>query len=222
MPASRPMNYAHLISSNINDGSSVGMTWLPEMPLELFRSIYLGQATPEEFPKGQALLIRKLVKGKVSEVIGMFTGPFVLAPILREFLETHEPGVHRFFPVRILTEKPENGATEHGLHWLLLPPPPVDCLDFEGTVFMDDIRGNTWSRRRDDRKYWGGGLPSQDPDDPCAFHGDKVQGRHVWRYAIGITEDRFNSEYACSMEFWQFYRSHRMLGWGSDKICTVT
>lgn len=220
MPVSRPMNYAHLISVNVSDGSALLETWLPKMPLELFRSIYSGQATPEALPEGQALLIRKLVKGKVPEVIGMSTGPFVLAPILREFLETHEPGVHRFFPVRILTEKPENGTTEHGLHWLLLPPPPVDCLDFEGTVFRYDAQGKPWSRRRDDSRCWGGGVP-WDPDEPCAFHGDKVQGRHVWRYTTGIMRGRYASDYACSMEFWRFYRAHRMLGWASDKICTV-
>lgn len=70
----------------------------------------------------RTLQIRRLVRGRVPDRIGMTTGPFVISPKMREFLDAHEPGVHRYFPIRITTARPQNGTTEHGVHWLLFPP----------------------------------------------------------------------------------------------------
>ena len=104
------------------------------------------------------LLTTRLVRGRVPEVMGMSIGPYVLAPALREFIEAIEPNVHNFYPVSIRTKKPINGVSEHGTHWLLHPPPLVDCLNFDHTVFVDDVEGKKWPRTREDRNYWGGGL----------------------------------------------------------------
>ncbi|MDZ4792017.1 MAG: hypothetical protein SGJ17_12550 [Hyphomicrobiales bacterium] len=87
----------------------------------------------------------------------MSTVSFVVAPVLRNFIEEMEPNVHRFFPVQIRTAKPIDGKQDFGTHWLLYPPPRVDCLDFARTVFISDIQGKQWSRQRYDGNPWAGG-----------------------------------------------------------------
>lgn len=214
------MDHAHLLSFGDKKVSLVlGLAWDPPMDGALDARLATGNATDEEFasiPPDQAVTMFDLVKGRVPEVIGMASGPFILAPVLRDYLETHEPGVHQFLPVRIRTGKPVNGTTEHGTHWLLRAPPRVDCLIFEETYFKNDFQGQTWSRKRDDSNPWGGGV-FYNFDTPCTLEGRKLVGRHVWRIATG---SRY-SDYCCSSEFWQFYRANKMLGWKSEKRCVV-
>jgi hypothetical protein len=69
-----------------------------------------GTATEGELSalkESQAVEIWHLVKKRVPDVLGMSLGPFVISPKMREFLDTEEPGVHRYFPIRIQTPRPE-------------------------------------------------------------------------------------------------------------------
>lgn len=172
----------------------------------------------------QALVTTNLVRGRVPEVMGMSTGPFVIAPALRDFLNEYEPGVHRFFPIRIKTTKPVDGTQNQGIHWLLFPPPRIDCLDFERTLFKDDIQGNKWPRQREEANPWGGGLPvnlsgREEPERPVTLTKSLIEGRHLWRVAIG--NDPGYSRYACSQMFWDFYKRNKMIGWTVDQVCRV-
>lgn len=146
---------------NVNDGSSMSMEWAPPMGHRLYARITLGTITDEEWqaiPSEQAMVIPRLAKGRVPEVLGESIGPFVVAPKIREFLETHEPGVHHFLPIQIRTERAVDGRQEHGTHWLLRAPPLIDCLNLQETVMTYDIQGKPWSRAKDERHYWGGGF----------------------------------------------------------------
>jgi hypothetical protein len=150
---------AYIIGVDVNAGIG-SKKWDPPFESRFGARLCAGVATDEELEvhlsTDQALVIPKLVRGRVPEVIGMSTGPFTIAPALRDFLETHEPGVHRFLPIQIRTTKPVDSKQEHGTHWLLYPPPRIDCLDFERTVFKHDIQGNEWPRQRGDANPWGG------------------------------------------------------------------
>jgi len=153
------MDKAYLIGAGVNDGSAMLKRWAPPMDYTLEAGLALGVATDDEWngiPREQAMVISRLAKGRVPEVLGWSTGPFVVAPKIREFLETHEPGVHHFLPIQIRTEREVDGREEHGTHWLLRAPPLVDCLNLQETVMIYDIQGKPWSRAKDDKDYWGG------------------------------------------------------------------
>lgn len=214
------MGHAHLLS--VGDEKidvDLGKDWAPPMDRFLRARLAVGNATGEDFasiPQDQALALFNLVRGRVPEVLGWSGGPFVLAPVLRDYLEAHEPGVHQFAPIRMRTTTPINGTTEYGTHWLLRAPPRVDCLIFEETYFTKDFQGKTWSHERDETNPWGGG-PLLLPDAPCTLDGRELAGRHLWRIATGHDF----SAYCCSAEFWEFYKSNKMLGWTSEKLCKV-
>ncbi len=215
------MKKAHIIQVNVNDGSSMLKEWDPPMDGTFRARLGGGLLTDAELaavPKDQALKIQWLVKGRVPEVLGMSTGPFTLAPALKDFLEAMEPGVHRFLPIEIRTFEPVDGKLSHGLHWLLLPPPLVDCVNIDETMFKYDYRGVEWVRTKDDSDHWGGGIVSIDePQFPCTFYRSEIEGRTLWRFKTGAD----SSDYACSDEFWKFFNQNKMLGWIADKTCIV-
>lgn len=220
---------AFIIGVDVNAGIG-GKEWDPPFESRFRAGLAAGVVTDEELETNlladQSLVTSKLVRGRVPEVLGMSTGPFTIAPVLRDFLETHEPGVHRFFPIQIRTTKPIDGKQEHGTHWLLYPPPRIDCLDFERTIFKDDIQGNEWSRQREDACPWGGGLPvnfvngREDPDKPVTLFKSLVKERHLWRTAIGNWPGY--SRYSCSQTFWDFYKRNKMIGWTIDQVCRLS
>ncbi len=133
--------------------------WEPPIEKALRARLSLGTATNEEIssvPETQSMLIGRLIDGRVPEILGNSTGPFILAPAIKEFLDENEPGVHRFLPIEIRTEKPVDGKLRHGTHWLLLAPPKIDCLNLEKTVMTYDIQDKPWVREKSDPDYWGG------------------------------------------------------------------
>jgi hypothetical protein len=211
------MGKAHILMVG---GPSVGqMTWIPPVDDLLRARIVAGEPTDADFqkiPNDQVLSIGHLVSGRVPDVIGMSTGPFVLSPALKAFLETNEPDVHRFLPIQIHTRELFEGKPEHGKHWMLVPPPIVDCLNIEKTVMTYDIQNKKWDRKKDESNLWGGGVPFGD-DLPCFFDRLPVEGRHLWR----ILEGSRSRAYACSAEFWKFFRSQKMIGWINNKTCNV-
>ncbi len=72
------------------------------------------------------------------------------------------------------------------------------------------------ARTKDDSWVWGGGIPYGD-DLSCTLDGGPIEGRHLWRVAEGAKSAR----YACSPEFWNFFKSSKMLGWEIYKTCAV-
>ncbi len=119
------MGKAYWIVRDVNDGSGA-IEWEPRLDDAVWARFDYTNSTASElktFEAGLTLLTTRLVRGRVPEVMGMSIGPYVLAPALREFIEAIEPNVHNFYPVSIRTKKPINGASEHGTHWLLHPPP---------------------------------------------------------------------------------------------------
>lgn len=216
------MDKAYLLSININDGSSQAKRWEPPEPISSIESgLARGEQTAEQLdaiPGNQALVIERLVKGRVPDVLGWSTGPFVVSSAIREFLELHEPNVHHFLPIEVHTQKPVGGKVAQGAHWLLLAPPVVDCLDLANTVMAYDVQGQAWSREKDNAPLWGGGIPRTE-DDRCMLYGASIDGRHLWRVQDGA--DKGRARYACSPEFWAFFKASKMLGWKTDKACAV-
>jgi|GEM_PF-3128451 len=209
----------HWIEVNVNDGSSMIVEWYPELDDVFEARLSFGLETDEEFtalPKDQKAKIYKLANGRIPEVLGHSTGPYIIAPAIKEFLEVNEPGVHQFAPVLMQTPRTADGSDVPILHWLLRSPPLVDCLVLEGSIFKKDIRGENWERVKDKSKYWGGGL-SRDRDNPCVFDAEQVEGRHLWRFKEGD----FFSSFACSDEFWTFFKQNKFLGWKSEKTCQL-
>jgi hypothetical protein len=220
---------AFIIDVDVNAGIGA-KNWDPPFDGQFDARLASGNVSDEELQLNlhtdQSLVTTRLVRGRVPEVIGMSNGPYVIAPPLRDFLEEHEPSVHRFFPIQIRTTKPVDGTQEHGIHWLLFPPPLIDCLDFKRTVFKDDIRGKDWPReRQNDRNYWGGGLPTnlsgrEDPQEPVTLTKQFIEGRYLWRVATG--NHPIYSKYACSQLFWDFYKTNKMIGWTIDHVCRLS
>jgi hypothetical protein len=219
---------AYIIGVDVNAGIG-DKVWEPPLEDRFKARLAAGVASDEELSLNispdQALVTTMLVRGRVPEVMGMSTGPFVIAPALRDFLEEHEPNVHRFFPIQIRTTKPIDGTQDHGMHWLVFPPPRIDCLDFERTLFKDDIQGKPWPRQRQqERNYWGGGLPTnlsgrEDPERPVTLTRTLIEGRHFWRVALGNRP--IFSNYTCSQMFWDFYKRNNMIGWTVDQVCRL-
>lgn len=220
------MDTAYIIGVDVNAG--IGTThWDPPFS-DVFRArLATGHISEDELKsldEKQSLILSKLVRFRVPEVIGMSTGPFVLAPALRDFIEQIEPGVHRFFPVQIRTAKAIDGKQDYGTHWLLYPPPRIDCLDFERTVFMSDIQGKQWPRRRYDGNPWGEvsldiGTRMSILPQPVTFMRPLVENRHLWRTAKG--SDLGYTYYTCSPTFWKFYTEKRMIGWEVYAYCRI-
>ena len=215
------MENAFLIERNINDGSG-SITWDPPFE-EVFRARLSAGVLSEDqllpLKAGQSVITGTLVNGRVPDVMGLYEGPFVIAPALREFLNRIEPGVHRFFPVNVRTPRPVNGQQNHGTHWLLFPPIRIDCLDFDQTTFLNDIRGKHWPRTRHSGDPWGAGFPSSmtslgDPTRRFSIKASLVAGRHLWRVATGISPAY--SQYACSPDLWEFFAGNKMIGWKID------
>jgi hypothetical protein len=201
--------------------------FVPQLDEVFHARLAAGTASEEELSALtdiQSMQVRRLKR--VPDVFGMLTGPFIISPRMRAFLDEHEPSVHRYFPIRITATPPKDGKTEHGTHWLLFPPPRIDCLNFELTIFVDDAYGKAWSRDRTDTNIYGGGAwgsglreDGTRPPRRCVLDGKDLGGRHLWRVATGNSP--IYSKYTCSPEFWSFYRASKMTGWQIDITCEV-
>jgi hypothetical protein len=121
------MTKAIHIQRDINDGGG-SIAWSPPLD-EVFRAqLSVGVLSVEQTQPlncGQSVIIERLVRGRVPDVLGLSKGPFVLAPALREFLDEKEPGAHRFFPIAVRTLKPVNGKEEHGTHCCYIRQPEL-------------------------------------------------------------------------------------------------
>jgi hypothetical protein len=87
-----------------------GFEFVPALEGVFNARLGAGTATEGELSalkESQAVEIWHLVKKRVPDVLGMSLGPLVISPKMREFLDTEEPGVHRYFPIRIQTPRPE-------------------------------------------------------------------------------------------------------------------
>lgn len=216
------MDKAYMLASKLINWCS-GFEFAPQLN-EVFDARLAAGTTSEAelsvLADTQAVHIRRL-KTQVPDIFGMSTGPFIISPKMRAFLDDHEQGTHRYFPIQIITTTPKDSVTQHGTHWLLFPPPRIDCLNFDFTIFTDDAQDKAWSRDRSDASPWGNGPRSDRSRPPrrCVLDGIDLKGRHLWRVATG--NDPIYSEYVCSPEFWSFYLRSKMMGWETETTCDV-
>jgi hypothetical protein len=150
----------------------------------------------------------------VPEALGMSTGPFVVSPSLRAAIDELEPGVHRYLPITVVSDKKIKGATEHGTHFMLVPPPPIDCIILDESVMTADIQGNP---KRKEGDHWGGGIAE---GKRLVLDGSKIGSRHLWRTQTGDFKQIY-SDLTCSEEFWGRYTAAKMRGWRAHTKCIV-
>ena len=144
----------------------------------------------------------------VPEVFGYLRGSKFFTPKMRNYLEHLEPGVHRYFPIRLRSEVPIGGKTEHGEHFLLIKPPLLDCLVIEETKFNKGFGMAGWKQ--------GGGYLSNAPGSICTLKKSVVEGHHLWRTKISDGED----EYTCSDEFWEGVKNEFQI-WEPHTQCVL-
>lgn len=222
------MDKAYMLSPKLSSWCKA-FEFVPRVDEVLQARLAAGTPSEEELsalPETQAIEARQLKR--VPDVFGMSTGPYTISPRMRAFLDEHEPGIHRYFPIKIASTStaPQKGTTVHAMHWLLFPPPRIDCLDFGLTVFEKDAYGKVWSRNRNDTNIYGGGRWGNGPLHDrsrfarrCVLDGRDIRGRHLWRVATGYNP--ISSAYTCSSEFWSFYRASKMTGWEIETTCEV-
>lgn len=149
-----------------------------------------------QLPKNPTLVLYQPFQCEViPAVFGRMVGRKFVTPKMRDYLEQLEPGVHRFFPIQVRSEIMISGKKDHGEHYLLLPPPLIDCLVIETTQFAKGYGIEGWKQGKNEN---GGGGLSGRPNSPCTLQKSLVEGHHLWRTKVG---DRF--EYTCSDEFWE-------------------
>lgn len=188
-------------------------------PIEslLIARLTLGMATEEEIqsiPIGQKVVFKyTLGIGRVPIVFGYLAGLRFLSPFVKNCLEALEPGVHRFLPVNVESRVPINGAYEHGEYYILVPPPLVDCVVIEKTMFAEGYGMEGWVKGLNGSG--GGGFPLGD-GDPCTLRRQSVAGRHLWRTKISKFDYTMVSD-----EFWSAI-CHEPHAWGVQTKCTLT
>ncbi len=220
----KPAKYVHSIVGNVNDGSPV----LVDAILPGYEDIdsekkphsayaFVAQMMFRLIPKeldgftvldapGNELRLRTAPKcGFLPDSVSSLIGPFYVGPVLRSLIEELEPGVHRFVPFRTFSDVPIGGKTDHGEHYtLVVPPPPIACIDVERTDFVRPYNPKLSS------------LPNS-PSRRVAIYRQDVAGRHYW---IARVSDR-SYTYMCSDILRQEYQKRRMRGWDFQKRCDL-
>lgn len=146
--------------------------------------------------------------GKIPDIIAMTTGPHIVCPQFRDWLEELEPGRHEFHPIALHSTRKFKGATDHGTYYLIVRPPVINAIIVEGTVF------------------WGGkvGRAGLQPDGSFALSGAEnaacyinrkaVEGHHFWYLKGG-------GDFMFSAELLRRYRAHKFRGLDMSKKCIL-
>jgi hypothetical protein len=144
-----------ILGASVSDGSSSLIKYEPD--IELLHTLLIQEAPFEEIVRAANGLVLRMVTVPnckyVPEVMGMSTGPFVLSPAIRAIIDEMEPGVHTYLPITVVSDKKIQSATEHGTHFMLVPPPPIDCIILDESVMKADIQGYPKKKEGD---HWGG------------------------------------------------------------------
>ncbi len=151
--------------------------------------------------------------GGTPEVIGWSTGPYIVCPQIRDWLDDLEPGVHNYIPIKVRSEVSIKGKKDHGTYYLILPPPLIDAVVIEKTAYAIPGVG---ARVGQEAYVKGGGYMSSGKDEPCVLRRANVQDRHLWRQPEGR-----GARYMCSADLWRRFREAKFRGWEIDKNCTL-
>lgn len=168
------------------DGTMTPFDYTPDIDPVLIARIVHEAASEEEIasiPPSQTMkLLASFELCRVPVAFGYLTRFMHVSPAIKEYIETLEPGVHRFFPVKVESTVPINGAVDHGIYYILMPPPVVDCVIIEHTRFAKGFGLAGWQNGMGGTR--GGGLP-MDKKGPCVLRRQSVIGRHLWRTKVG-------------------------------------
>jgi hypothetical protein len=126
----------------------------------------------DRIPK--TLLVGRTGSGKVPGILGWSLGPFIVNQRVRDILEELEPGDQTFHPITI---KARDGKKIEGVdeltYYIVLQPPVLDCIDFDGTTWGDHGTGKTAFE-----KYQ---ILSIGRNDTIALRKPIISGHHFWR-----------------------------------------
>ncbi len=213
----RPIKDAYVLRKSQVGGTLKGFHFDPEMPTSLQAGLSLDLLSATEIdalPLRPRLIVRSPFGGttEIPAVFGSLTMLIFLAPRIRNLLEGLEPGVHRFLPIDLHSTVEIAGRTEHGEHYILLPPPLVDCLVIAETDFTKGYGIEVWMRGNGGK---GGGTLSSTEGKRCTLRRSEIEGRHLWRTKVG---ERF--EYTCSDRFWEAVRDEVMI-WAPRTRCIL-
>ena len=200
-------DYVYIMNST---GGSVFKEFLPDhdkSDLVVTRLKRGERLTPEEmadFPLEMGITRPK--SGGVPEIICWSTGPHIVCPQFRDWLEELEPGQVTFHPIR-LRSQPIKGVSDHGTYYLIVRPPVIDALIVEGTVFSGGVGP---AEIRPDGQFFLSGLR----DAPCYINRKAVEGHHFWFLKGG-------NEFMFSAELLRRYRAHKFRGLHMSKSCIL-
>lgn len=147
--------------------------------------------------------------GNIPEVFSWTTGPYILCPQFRDWLEELEPGRHQFLPLQLRSTRPFKGTMDHGTYYLIVRPPCVEALIAEGTEFANRIVGKAGIKA--DGSYllaFGEGA--------CNLDRKAVEGHHFWRLRDGP-----GWQHMCSADLWRRIREHKYRGLNVNKKCVL-
>lgn len=214
----RPMKDAYVLHGSLIGGNPKGFfQFEPEIPsltqVKLSRDM-LSEAETAALPTRPRMIVEARFGGTegIPAVFGFLTRLLFGNLKFRDLLENLEPGVHRFLPIDLHSTVEIAGRTEHGEHYILLPPPLVDCLVVAETDFAKGYGIEGWMRGNGGK---GGGTLSSTEGKRCTLRRSEIEGRHLWRTKVG---ERF--KYTCSDRFWDAVRDEVMI-WAPRTRCIL-
>ncbi len=214
----RPMQAAYVLRHSLVGGNPKGFfEFTPEIAsltqVKLGRDM-LSADEIAALPARPKMMVEARFGGTtgIPAVFGFLSRLQFISPRIRDVLEDLEPGVHRFLPIDLCSTIEIAGRTEHGEHYILLPPPLVDCLVIAETDFSKGYGIEGWMRGNNGK---GGGTLSSTEGKRCTLLRSEIEGRHLWRTRVG---DRF--EYTCSDRFWEAVKDEVMI-WAPRTRCIL-
>lgn len=147
--------------------------------------------------------------GNIPEIISMSTGPHIVCPQFRDWLEELEPGRHEFHPIAMYSTRKFKGATDHGTYYLIVRPPVIDAIVVEDTVFWGGKVGH--EGLQPDGRF----SLSNVENDPCYINRKAIEGHHFWQLKGSRVAFMF------SAKLLRRYRAHKFRGLDMTKKCIL-
>jgi hypothetical protein len=136
--------------------------------------------------------------GAVPEIIGWNTGPYIVVPQFRDWLEELEPGRHRYIPISVRSDSSIKGKKEHDTYYLIIAPPVIEAVKFEETLFGAGGGGGGGYGRAGYEA--SSGFLSSHPNAPWVIDRKAIEGHHFWRLPNGRGWQQM-----CSPELWSAF-----------------
>lgn len=198
--------------------SAVSQDFDPPVGIRLKAKITLGLPLTEEeqaaVPK--VLRVSQRRRGGIPAILGWITGPFIVCELLKEKLESLEPGIHSFMPIEIFSAGQHEQEKSYGIYYWILSPPRLNAVIIEETTFTKGVGRAGYEL--------SGGRISSSAADICVVDGDVIAGHHLWQLPsdFGATKahpDNAWVAYFCSDELRDFIKSNHLDGWDFIKKC---